>query len=119
MRRRFNQGARAAFLDAVQRYAEAGGLAARFVDAVEATVARIHEEPNRFGPLPVPQPRRSQPLYCSVKARAVLVETQRHLSEVRRGLSLYLFLRLNRKSDQEVSKQNRRYFSISVVSASG
>src|ERR671938_2488 len=51
MRRRFNQGARALFLDAVQHYAEAGGPSARFVDAVEATVARILEEPDRFRPL--------------------------------------------------------------------
>jgi plasmid stabilization system protein ParE len=53
MRRRFHRGARAEFLDAVQHYAEAGGTAARFVDAVEATVARILEEPNRFRPLEV------------------------------------------------------------------
>jgi plasmid stabilization system protein ParE len=51
MRWRFNRGARAKVLDAVQHYAEAGGPAVRFVDAVEATVARILEEPSRFRPL--------------------------------------------------------------------
>lgn len=51
MRRRFNQGARAEFLDAVRHYAQAGGPATRFVGAVEATVAKILEEPNRFRPL--------------------------------------------------------------------
>ena len=51
MRRRFNQGAGGEFLDAVRHYAEAGGPAARFVDAVEATVAKILEEPKRYRPL--------------------------------------------------------------------
>jgi toxin ParE1/3/4 len=51
MRRCFNRGARVDFLDAVRHYVEAGGPAARFVDAVEAAVARILDEPSRFRPL--------------------------------------------------------------------
>jgi hypothetical protein len=51
--------------------------------------------------------------------RVALVSTEHRLSEVQPGFSPEPFLRLTRKNDQEVSKQNRRYLAISVVNASG
>lgn len=124
MRRRFNQGARAEFLDAVQQYAEAGGPAARFVDAVEATVARILEEPNSGRSRPLFRPnkqdaeatttrstetpstfqRLTRPHLCRDLGRftrVALVNTEHRLSVVQPGFSPDPFLRQTAKVDKK------------------